>query len=584
MIRPLKINNINWIILSLLFFIYLFIVYDADFPGPDEPIYFAYTASIVEDGDLNVANHPDPRYPYNLPSGKIGISKTYNLPDFHSHGGITLWAPFYIYAKLVYYMADKLCLTSLIGYGRDRLARCAMSFSTILFGFFTILLTYKLSRVFFSRYISICSILAIFIGMPFFYFMIQETGNANIVASLFSVISIWFCAYVINMKKSHWFLYGLFFSVCMVVKVDLWFQLFFILILFVTLVILKQTQWLSGVSFLFGLIPVTVLKIINDYIKYGTFHIGELGSLNLRDNYLFEQLFSSYRGFFYTSPIFYFCLLGFMLAGINILKGLRSGENNSAVNVLKTNDTFLIILASYLFIKIFILGYNYAWGGGTCGARTLLTEFPLFVLLYARALQGQRKYAVYIFGAISALFIFWNLLVVSEYITRLDLSYIAKTPRLITRIQAINRIPVSVFFTIRNLDIKLESALPLLIFFCIAIIWITKRWERLTSPSFWYIKSKDWHSFYKAFSLFTIYLCITYLFFTISNIYNNRKKVEKLKSQGFFTNVEILSPSEFEKKENIGAMNEMIEYYKLKGNINKVERIEKYKKKIYPVP
>ncbi len=578
---PKKIKNFSLGILALLFFIYLFLVYNISFSGPDKPIYFAYTASIVDDGDLNAVNHLSPPYPYYLASGKIGISKTYNLPDFHNHGGIILWAPFYAYAKLAYHIADRFNLRGLIKYEYKEFARCAMSFSTILFGFFTMLFTYKLSRVFFPRYISIWSILAIFIGTPFFYFMIQETGNANIVASLFSVISIWFCACAINMKRAQWFLYGLFFSVCMVVKVDLWVQLFFILILFVTLIILKQTQWLNGVSFLLGLMPVTILKIINGYIKYGTFHIGAFGTLNLKGDYLFEQLFSSYRGFFYSSPIFYFCLLGFVFASVNILKRLRSDKNNSAINGFKMNEIFLIILTSYLFIKIFFLGYRYAWGGGTCGARPLLTEFPILVLLYARALQEQKKYAVYIFGAISVLFIFWNLLVVSEYMARLDFSYVARTPRLITRIEAISKIPISLFFKIKDLDIKLKATLPLLIFFCIGITLLMKRWKTSISSSFWYTKSENWRSFYKALSLFTMYLCMAYLLFTISNIYNNRKKVEKLKSQGFFTNTEILSANEFEREENVGSMNEMIEYYKLKGNINKVERIEKHKKELY---
>jgi hypothetical protein len=583
MIPPLRINNVSWIILALIFFIYFFIVYNADFAGPDEPIYFAYTASMVEDGDLNVVNHPDPRYPFNLPSGKLGVSKTYNLPDFHAHGGITLWVPFYAYAKLVYYVADKLSLTSLTEYGRDRLARCAMSFSTILFGFLTILFTYKLSRIFFPRYISIFSTLAIFIGTPFFYFMIQETGNANMVACLFSIISIWFCVYVINKQKIYWFLYGLFFSVCLVVKVDLWFQLFFLLILFVTLVILKRIHWFNGVSFLFGLVPVTALKLVNDYIKYGTFHIGELGSLNLRCNYLLELLFSSYRGFFYTSPIFYFCLLGFILASINILKGLNNDKIDNVIKSSRMKDVFLVILTSYLFVKVLVFSYNYAWGGGTCGARILLTEFPLFVLLYARVLQGQKKYVLYIFGIVSVLFIFWNLLVVSEFIARLDLGYVTQLPGLIARIKAVGNIPASVLFNVRGLDIKLKSALPLLIFFCIVIIWIIKRWNASIKPSFWYIKSENWHSFCKVFSLFTVYLCLIYLLFTISNIHNNGKKVEKLRAQGFFTNIEILSPNEFEKKENVGSMKEMIEYYTLKGNVDKVERIRNQGNKLYPI-
>jgi len=54
----------------ILFFLYLFFVYDTGFHGPDEPIYLAYTASIVEDGDLNAINNF-------YRDGKF-VSKTYN--------------------------------------------------------------------------------------------------------------------------------------------------------------------------------------------------------------------------------------------------------------------------------------------------------------------------------------------------------------------------------------------------------------------------------------------------------------------------------------------------------------------------
>ncbi len=156
----------------LIFILYLFAIYDVNFHGPDEPIYFAYTASIVEDGDLNAVNHLDQHYPYYLAGGKIGISRTYNLPDFHNHGGVILWAPFYAYAKLVYRIADKLKLKGLTSYGLDRLAKCVMSFSTIIFGFFAILFTYKLCRVFFPAAGSLLSTLAVFLGTPFFYYML----------------------------------------------------------------------------------------------------------------------------------------------------------------------------------------------------------------------------------------------------------------------------------------------------------------------------------------------------------------------------------------------------------------------------
>ncbi|MDD4895049.1 MAG: hypothetical protein PHW54_07050, partial [Candidatus Omnitrophica bacterium] len=91
-------------------FLYLFFVYDINFHGPDEPIYYAYTASIVDDGDFNIINQ------INLNQSNSYISKTNNLPDFHSYGAVVLWAPFYAYAKFAYFLADKLDLKSFIAW------------------------------------------------------------------------------------------------------------------------------------------------------------------------------------------------------------------------------------------------------------------------------------------------------------------------------------------------------------------------------------------------------------------------------------------------------------------------------------
>ena len=296
-----------------IFFIYLFLVFSSKFKGPDEPIYYAYTASVVEDGDLNAVNHLDSNYPYYLPDGKIGISSTYNLPDFHNHGGVVLWAPFYLYGKLVYFIDRKIDLMKLNNYGPEDITKCAMSFSTMIFGFVTLLLTFLFCRFFFSDTISAFSTFVMFIATPYFYFTMQDVGNANIIASLFSVLSIWFLGYAIRMKKTHWFLCGLFFSICFIVKVDLWFQIFSIALVIFILILLKKAHWSCGVYFLFGFTPGFILKTINDYIKYGTLHMGEFGLLNFKDCYFWEQLFSPYHGFFYTSPVFFICMIGFIL-------------------------------------------------------------------------------------------------------------------------------------------------------------------------------------------------------------------------------------------------------------------------------
>lgn len=569
----MKTKNIKYFIF-LFFFLYLFVVHDTHFGGPDQPIYFAYTASVLEDGDLNAVNHLDLSSPYYLPSGKIGISKTYNLPDFHNHGGVLLWMPFYTYAKSIYIIANKLNLTGLTTYGLDGLTKCAMSFSTVVFGFFVVLLTYFFCRVFFSNVIALWSTLMIFFGTPFLYFTLHEVGNAQIIASLFSILSIWFCAYVISMKRLHWFLYGLFFSICLIVKIDLWFQIFFILFLFIALAILKQINWINGIYFLIGLVPGFILKSINDYIKYGTFHVGELGTLNLRDFYLYEQLFSSYRGFFYTSPIFYICLWGFVLTSISLSREVKSIKEN------RTQDIFFFMLGLYLVIKIFILSYRYSWGGGTCGARPLLTEFPVFVLLYARAIQSQRRYLRYSIGITSVFFVLWNLLVISEYITGIDLSYVAGAHGLGIRIGTIKHIFKPLFY-IKDLDLKLKLCLPLILAMSGIIFYMKSKFAKLSHPSFWYIRNQNKSKLFMTISLFTIYLCVAYTVITLLNSYNNKRNVEKLKAEGFFKNAQIIDIPEFEKQENVGSMDEMIRYFKLKGDINRVNRIKKYKKEIY---
>lgn len=563
----------------LLLFIYFFLVFETDFHGPDAPIYYAYTASMIEEGDLNVINNIDRRYALYFPLGEMRVSKTYNFTDFHGHGGVVLWAPFYIYAKVMHSLAGRFNMTGLTAYSLERFTECLMSFSTIVFGFFVLLLTYMLCRGFFSNKISLFSTLIICFGTPFFYFLLSEVGNSQMIASLFSVLSIWAVSYIIRMRKLHWFIYGLFFGICIVVKADIWAQIFFVLFLFVALLMLKQTTWKNGGFFLLGLIPACTLKVINDYIKYGTFHIGEIGVLNLKMSYLPEMLFSSYRGYFYTSPILYICLAGFLLVAVHSLKNIKTLSNIKGIDESKWSDLFIFILSSYLLMKIFIISRNYAWGGGTPGARTLLTEFPIFVILYARTLSAQKRLLKYFFFLISAVFVLWNLLVISEYMASVDLLYVVETPRLSVRIKSLKEILVPLFY-FKDLKLKLSlGLLPMLIVSGIAFYIVM--FSRKAQASFWHLRSHNSNNAFKMLCLFAIYLNISYACITFLNIRNNKKNVEKLKEKGFFKNAKILTSREFEKGENVGSMNEMIEYFTLKGDHERAYRIQRYKEEKY---
>lgn len=559
----------------LLFFIYLFIVFETDFRGPDEPIYYAYTESVIEDGDLNVVNNIDSNHRYYFPSGVIGVSKTYNLPDFHNHGGVVLWAPFYVYAKIIHFFAANFNIANLTVYTLERLTKCLMSFSTIVFGFFTILLTYMLCRVFFSNRLSIFSTLAICFGTPFFYFLLLETGNANIIASLFSVLSIWAVSYVIGAKKSHWFVYGLFFGICIAVKVDLWFQIFFILPFFIILFINKRIGLINGISFAVGLIPGVFLLCVNNYIKYGTFCIREFALLNIKDSYFLDQLFSSYRGFFYTSPVFYICMLGLILVIVGFLKRFKPIIKLQY----KSEDLFILLLSLYLIVKIILLGYRYVWGGGTCGARPLLTEFPILVILYARALQVQKRFIKYCLFFISLIFIAWNLLIISEYVTGVDLKYVLETPRLGIRIKSLENILTSLSHY-QGLKLKVSLCLlPMLVILGIAFYAVM--FAKKVCSFFWYSRNRNSNNAFKIFCLFAIGLNVSYACITFLNVYNNKKNVERLKVSGFFSDVKILTSRDFERGENTRGMDEMMEYFTLIGDQGRVDRIQRQKEEMY---
>jgi hypothetical protein len=568
----MKIKNFIYLILSLLFFLYLFVVYDVNFRGPDEPIYFAYTASVVEDGDLNVVNNISRDSNDYFPSGQLLVSKNYNLPDFHNHGGVVLWAPFYAYAKVTYLLAKELNLKLITDYGFDKFFKCTMSFSTVIFGFLTLLFTYLLCRMFFSIKISLGSTFTLFFGTPFFYYTLFEPGNADIIASLFFILSLWFLSYAINMKNWHWFLYGIFFSICVTVKTSLWLQVFFILAFFITLAMLKKVNWKKGLYFLIGLALGLTLKVINDYIKYGVFHEGYVGLLNIRAPYLYEQLFSSYRGFLYTSPIFYVCLAGFVILTLNLSRNIKS------INESKIRDFLFFYLTLYVFIKIFLISFRYAWGGGTCGARPLLTEFPIFVLLFARALEGQKKYTTYFLCICSVFFILWNWLIISEFIARLDLKYVALHPKITTRIISLEYMR-TLLFTIKDLNLKLSSCALL---FTPAVFFCLKEKNRYLHHSFLrHINNIKQDRLFKSLIAFAVYSYVAYAIFTAMNIYNNGRQVETLKESGFFKDAKVIKLRDFERTENIGSMDEMIEYFNLKGNIDKVKNIKEHKKEMF---
>src|SRR3954462_11189397 len=57
-------------------------------------IFAAFTASVLEDGDLNPINQV-------YPEQRWLVSRTYNFADVRDIGGVALWLPFNAYARLL---------------------------------------------------------------------------------------------------------------------------------------------------------------------------------------------------------------------------------------------------------------------------------------------------------------------------------------------------------------------------------------------------------------------------------------------------------------------------------------------------
>jgi hypothetical protein len=222
---------------------------------------------------------------------------------------------------------------------------------------------------------------------------------------------------------------------------------------------------------------------------------------------------------------------------------------------------------------------NYAWGGGTTSGRLLLTEFPVFVLLFSRLLEIKKRRLRYAIIIAVIPFIAWNLLVLSEYMTGADFKYIVRMPPLNMRIPIIKSAFYALFYP-KELYIKIQSCFPLLIIVLAGIFYLVSILSR-NRPLFFARHKAMMTRLPMPLVIFTVCLFTGYAAVTSSNIINNSRNVRLLKKDGFLEKTKIIAPYEFEKEENIGSMEAMIEYFRLKKDFGRAERIQRSKEKIY---
>ncbi len=540
-------RNTRYGLIAGLILLWAGLVCGTAFVGPDQPIYFAYTASFVEDGDLNVVNQ------HVAQKEAVPVTGTWNYPDYHNHGGVLFWAPFYAYGMMAFDWANRVLPGSA---DLPRVLSGAMSFCTLLLGTAALLLMFLLGRHFMPLWASAVSVAVVALGTPYFFFWLSETGNGQIPISLLSVISVACFSRAASMDERQYFWYGVFFSMSTVVKIDLTFQVVFVGLYFGVLLGLGLATWRKGLCLALGMAPPALLKIANDTIKYGVVRQGELSLLNFKSFYFLDQMFSSYHGFLYTSPVLLVCLVG-----VAVLVRRAAGANNGAQRL---PALMLLCLSAALGAKLFTLSFRYAWGGGTPGARILLSEFPLYVLLFGTALTAFRSVA-WRAGllALSAALVLWNLMVIGEYITGVDLDYLAHAPPLAVRVPNLAA-AFGVLTQARDLGFKLlywAPLLPLLFGLPFAL-----RLGRPILAGRMFDPSLPEGRLGPALPRCAAVMLAAYAGVTALNGLNNEAKADSLRACGCLDGCVRVSRTAFENDENLGSFDEMIVYNTLRGN------------------
>jgi hypothetical protein len=544
----------------IIFAILCFLVFDTEFHGCDEPIYFAYTESIIENHDLNVVDQVYEK------GASFDVSKTYNMPDLRSHGGILAWWPFYLYGRYAYRFQH---LSVLPQVPPKACSKWAMSFSTVLFGILALILSVILCKRYFPLSIVLWSTIVLFAGTPFFYYMLFEVGNANILAACFSATLILLCCSIDVKKRVHLFLLGLFFSITLILKVDLWFYFTFILAF-----IVLQTGFRWQTAFIgLGMLPGFILKGINDFIRYGYIHNAELGVVNMKSFYFVEQMFSQYHGYFSSSPIFILCIVFGIIVTVKVCRNLFRSR------VLKTEDVVMIASLIYFIVKLGITSFRFAWGGGSAGARQLIVDVPLCIFMYSCFLKNKKVPVVVPIILASICFVVWNLITVSEYASKVDILYIAGNPELIMRFWNMVKI-LTYLFVIKQFILKAVLLGPLL-GACITVfigVFLFIMVNNKNSSRRLLSRRRSDSAVVSVCAWLTVYCYLAYTIITGSNIANNKINVLSLKRDGFFARARIVPPQKYEAAENLESTDEMIAYYTVTHDVDKIHKLIKIRK------
>lgn len=574
-----------------IFLAVLFLLFRIGFQGPDYPIYPAYLSSLFEDGDLNLINNVTETTapaPCQEMYRDAEVTATYNYPDFHNHGSVVLWAPFHLYGKLAAAIYDQLYPGN--PEQSADIAAGALSFSTVALSFLSCLLLYLMVASFFPSRTAILATMLIFWGTPLFHYSLIETGNANLPSLFMSLVLLLATPIALTGPRPRSaVMLGLLFAICVTIKLDLWFQSILICVtalFFGHMGVLRPRNLIyAAAGFVLGTLP----KVINDYLKYGDLHSGESKLLNLHNSYHLQQLISPYQGFFSTSPLLLLALTGLLLVAIRL--ATRKGRLRPTLDKERAANWLVLAMTAWLVAKLLITGFRFAWGGGTFGARQILSELPLFTLLLAMLLQWTRSlnriWPCLLLSIIVTALVFLNLLHCGEYLAREPIKYYLHPPDLSARLPHLAYIKEYLGIGLDPLTTKLFylPLVGLLLWLGRTILARGRTIQSLMEP--WFAQAiipttntvSPIHNWFKGM---TLYLVVSYTAVTALNVANNHKNVIKMVNEGCFEFAKVVPKGWLEYQENYLSMQEMLAYYSETGDQQEISRIVVVRELLYP--
>lgn len=502
-----------------------------NFSTPEYGVYSSMTESIVEDGDLNIANqlfYPEQQYI---------VSKSFNYPHHHSSGAVAGWLPFALYAKVVSKIFDIKDSTSNLDLDGNQFIRAfnipeggykfflhlTLVFGNIFITCFAIYLLFK-NKTLFNKEKSYSDFAILLLATPLIYYMTIEPGSSNNMALLIVALILSFIDKS-EIETKDIITLGLIWGVGFTIRVGTAFYLPIILWIIRKNINIKNIFLLL----LFGALGA-IPHFINDAIRFGNTVFGYSQIFKFNPILLLETMFSPYKGIFLFSPILLF----------SIIAGLRTAKEKG---ILSLESAILVTV----FTKLFFFGNTYSHGGGVFGARQFIQDIPLFFILFnGITTQKNRNIILYLSLFISSYFLAFFLY--RGLNIPLDIAIDDYTYRWTDSLHE----PWShkLHFIIKLVNFLIPGAI--LVFF----------WKKMKPV------------YITGFLVVSIY-CITTV-----NLINNKSNIKKMDKEGYFNNAQDVNTIDAALAyENIGSLEERVMFLLEQNRIKEAKQTIKVRKR-----